>query len=408
LLPGHPRIAPPIAAFILSLTLLAWGTSLASPDAEGDPPQIEWSALYTGDALWNVHGGLREGSAYLDYIEVAAGFDAGRALGRGDLSLYASAFRRNQPTFSDRYVGDAMVVSNIDASSPMQVQEAWFDWQFAADGPGSLRMGLYDLGAEFDVLESRALFLNSAYGIGHDLAQTGLNGPSIYPLTALGARFAWAPRDRWLFKAAVVDGVPGDPEERGRSRLHLSRSEGALWITEAKAGNRHVRAGIGYWRYTTDFTELRPAGADGTVRSRNDNAGGYVMAEFSSGAAAGTEEPLWSAFLRAGNAEDHINVFDRFLAAGVVHRSAWPRRYGSYLGFAVAEARVGDAYRELRAADGFATESCERNVELTWRFPLGEHAAVQPDLQYVRNPGGDPLIPDAWVVGLRVELFVTR
>lgn len=397
------------AVAIAAACVLMWGTrSHASSDAEDEASSAHLSALYTADALWNVQGGLREGSAYLDYIEVAAGFDADRALGWHDLTFYASAFRRNDPTFSDRYVGDAMVVSNIDAASPMQVLEAWLEWGFDARGPGSLRIGMYDLSAEFDALESRGLFLNSAYGIGQDLAQTGLNGPSIYPVTALGARLAWAPRDAWLLETAVLDGVPGDPGERGRSRLHLSSSEGALWISEAMAGSRRVRGGVGYWRYTTSFPQLQPPDADGTVRTRNDNAGGYAMVEFASAAVARTDEPRWLAFLRAGAAEDHINVFDRFLAAGAVYRSSWPGRHGSYLGLAVAEARVGDAYREVRAAEGLATDACERNVELTWRFPLGEHAALQPDLQYVQNPSGDRQLADAWVVGVRVELSVRR
>ena len=397
------------AVSVAAACVLMWGApGHASSDEEDEASPAHFSALYTADALWNAHGGLREGSAYLDYIEVAAGFDADRALGWRDLTFYASAFRRNDPTFSDRYVGDAMVVSNIDAASPMQVLEAWLEWEFDARGPGSLRIGMYDLSAEFDTLESRALFLNSAYGIGHDLAQTGLNGPSIYPMTALGARLSWAPQDGWLLKTAVLDGVPGDPGERGRSRLHLSSSEGALWISEAVAGSGRVRGGVGYWRYTTAFPELQPPDPEGTVRTRNDNAGGYAMVEFASAAVARTDEPRWLAFLRAGATEDHVNVFDRFLAAGAVYRSAWPGRHGSYLGLAVAEARVGDSYRELRAAEGLPTDSCERNVELTWRFPLGEHAALQPDLQYVQNPGGDPGLADAWVVGLRVELSVRR
>jgi porin len=91
-----------------------------------------------------------------------------------------------------------------------------------------------------------------------------------------------------------------------------------------------------------------------------------------------------------------------------VYRSTGPGRYGSHLGLAASAARVGGVYREQRAAEGLATAGSERNVELTWRLPLGKHAAVQPDLQYVQNPSGDPQIPDAWVVGLRLELFFAK
>ena len=394
------------AALIATLASLCNLPAGASTPPEAARSPLELSALYTADALWNVRGGLQEGWAYLDYIELAAGFDAGRALDWDGLTLFASAFRRNDPTFSERYVGDSLVVSNIDAASPMQFLEAWAEWGFDAAGPGSLRLGLYDLSAEFDVLDSRAIFLNSAYGTGQDIAQTGLNGPSLYPVTALGARLAWAPKQHLLLKTAVLDGVPGDPEERGRSRLHLSSSEGALWIVEATGGGAHLRGGAGYWRYTADFPVLYDTAGGATTR--NDNAGGYVMLELASAPAAGLEEPRWLGFARAGTAEARINAFDRFYAAGVVLRSAWPGKYGSYLGLAASEASVGSAYRRQRAAVGLATADFERNVELTWRFPLGEHAALQPDVQFVRNPSGDPAIPDAWVVGMRLELFWNR
>ena len=395
------RCLPAVIAAVGSLATFCCG---ASAESEPDPSGYELSARYTADALWNVHGGLREGSAYLDYIEVAAGVDAGRTLGWDGVTLFVSGFRRNDPTFSERYVGDSLVVSSIDASSPMQFREAWGEWRFDAAGPGSLRLGLYDLSAEFDVLDSRALFLNSAYGTGHDLAQTGLNGPSTYPITALGARLAWAPDDRMLLKAAVLDGVPGDPEERGRSRLHLSSTEGALWIVEAMGGAGNLRVGAGYWRYTAEFPALHSP--DGESDARNDNAGGYVMLELAAGPEAGN--PRWIGFARAGTAEERINVFDRFYAAGIVLHSAWPGLRGSHLGLAASEARVGSGYRRQRAGDGLATDDCERNVELTWRLPLGKHAALQPDLQYVRNPSADPRIPDAWVLGVRIELFWNR
>ena len=396
-------LAPLIAALASSMLALP---SHADADQQDLPPAFALSALYTADALWNVHGGVREGSAYLDYIELAAGVDAGRVMGWHGVTLYASAFRRNDPTFSERYVGDSLVVSNIDASSPMQFLEAWGEWHFEAAGPGSLRLGLYDLSTEFDVLDSRAVFINSAYGTGVDIAQSGKNGPSLFPITALGARLAWQPDEHLLLKTAVLDGVPGDPDERGRSRLHLSSSEGALWIVEATGGTARLRGGAGYWRYSADFPSLYSP--DGDPKARNDNAGGYVMAEFASDPAPGLGEPRWLGFARAGTAEDSINAFDRFYAAGVVLRSAWPGKYGSYLGLAAAEASVGRGYRRQRAAEGLATDGCERNVEFTWRFPLGRHAAVQPDLQYVQNPSADPAIPDAWVAGVRIELFWRR
>lgn len=372
-------------------------------------PLYEFGALYTADALANVHGGLREGSAWVDYAELAGMFDAGRALGIGDLTLFASVVRTNRPTFSERYVGDAMVVSNIDSGHALRVLEAWFDWGFEAHGQGSVRVGLYDLNSEFDATESRGLFINSAYGIGQELAQTGRNGPSIYPVTALAGRIAWAPREPWLIEFAVVDGVPGDPGDSHRSRWHLSRSEGALLIGEVTAAAGPLaQLSVGHWRYTEEFVGLAPNGSDGKVERERDNCGTYVTAEFRPRGEPGADTPRWSAFIRAGTANDRVNVYERHVAAGVLAELSWPGAHGSSLGLAASEARVGADYRSLQRRSGHEIERYERNVELTWRVPVGEHVVLQPDVQYVMNPGAERTVPDAWVVGIRVELSAAR
>jgi porin len=395
------------AALCLALSLPA--PSLAESTDRVEQPLYEMGARYVADALANVHGGLREGSAWIDYLELAAAFDAGRALGIADLTLFASVVRTNPPTFSDRYVGDAMVVSNIDSERALRVLEAWFDWGFEARGAGSVRVGLYDLNSEFDTTESRGLFINSAYGIGQELAQTGRNGPSIYPVTALAARVAWAPHDAWLLKFAVVDGVPGDPDDHHKSRWHLSRSEGALLIGELTAAAGPVaQLSLGHWRYTEEFAGVHPVLDDGLHGFERDNHGTYLTAEFRPRGEPEPSAPRWSAFVRAGLANDRINVFDRHFAAGVVAELPWPGTHGSQLGLAASEARVGGDYRSLQNQLGGDLAGYERNMELTWRVPLGEHVVLQPDVQYVVNPGAERRIPNAWIVGLRLELAVSR
>jgi porin len=40
---------------------------------------------------------------------------------------------------------------------------------------------------------------------------------------------------------------------------------------------------------------------------------------------------------------------------------------------------------------------------LTWRLPLTRRLTMQPDIQYVTNPGLDPSRGDAWAFGLRLD-----
>jgi porin len=86
----------------------------------------------------------------------------------------------------------------------------------------------------------------------------------------------------------------------------------------------------------------------------------------------------------------------------------WPGANGSTLGLAASEARVGADYRSLQRRTGSDPARYERNVELTWRVSIGDHVVLQPDVQYIVNPGAERRIPNAWVVGVRVELAVSR
>ncbi len=56
------------------------------------------------------------------------------------------------------------------------------------------------------------------------------------------------------------------------------------------------------------------------------------------------------------------------------------------------------------ALAGSATDARETTLELTWRLPVADWLTLQPDLQYVINPGFDASLDDAFVVGLRFEL----
>jgi hypothetical protein len=50
---------------------------------------------------------------------------------------------------------------------------------------------------------SASLFLNSSFGIGPEFSQSGLEGPSIFPNTSVGARFAIKPIEEIVLRTAA-------------------------------------------------------------------------------------------------------------------------------------------------------------------------------------------------------------
>jgi porin len=78
-------------------------------------------------------------------------------------------------------------------------------------------------------------------------------------------------------------------------------------------------------------------------------------------------------------------------------------RPDSQLSFAVNQALVGDQYRKASAAGGVPLQSAETHFEITYADQLGKHLTVQPDFQYIANPGGDGAAKNELVFQLRLK-----
>ena len=64
----------------------------------------------------------------------------------------------------------------------------------------------------------------------------------------------------------------------------------------------------------------------------------------------------------------------------------------------------GGKFRRAQAALGATVERHETAIELTYRVQFLPWLALQPDVQYIINPGTDPALKNALVIGLRFEL----
>lgn len=375
---------------VLLLTALLFAASATA--------ETRIDAYAMGDLMHNADGGIRTGSVLLIDAGLEVASDLDDLIGNIDAKLFAYLLWNNSTTFSNRYVGDAQVVSSIDAGQALRVYEFWYEQQLNDDV--SMRIGLYDLNAEFDVIDTAGLFVNSSHGIGAEYAQSGRAGPSIFPLTSLAARFDMALTETSVLRYAVLDGVPGDPADPSRTTIRLGGDDGLLHALEFNYENsRGSRFGVGGWLYSADFDRLEPAGAD----TRDDGNGGLY---------AFVDAPVYrsesgieaNAFLRYGAADDELNAFDSYVGAGLVATGLIPARPGDRIGIAVASARTGDPFR--RAAG--AVDSHETSIELTYSAQITDWLRLQPDIQYVINPGADPALKDALVLGLRFELTTSH
>jgi porin len=353
---------------------------------------------YDLDLLDDAAGGRSQGAGAADFLKASVGYD-GNLQGRDGLTGLVSLEHTFGSTFTANRVGGFQAITSAEAQpATTRLYEAWLQ-QDLLGGAAGVKAGLIDLNTTFDVQETAALFLNAADGIGTDIADTGPNGPSIYPTTAAAVNAFWRPSNAWTLQIGVFDATAGDP--RHRSDFVAVKFDGALLIAqvERRFGDA-ARVEAGAWRYTNAFPALdrfRPNGSpqdlcgddglygmiEGRILKRGDQGGGL------------------SGWVRAGVANANFNPVRDSLGGGLVLSGAFPGRDKDEAGIGLNSAGFGQGALAAALAEGHVVRGRETVVELTYRYVLKDWLGVQPDLQYVVRPHGDPRIANAIVAGLR-------
>lgn len=274
-------------------------------------------------------------------------------------------------------------VNNIEvASQRLRLFEAWVEQRLSART--SFRAGLYDLNSEFYANDAAGLLIAPAFGVGSEIAATGVNGPSIFPSTALAVRIDHQLDDKGRYaRFALLNaaaGTLGDPQG-----VNLSFDSGALLIGELGVASEAGKLGIGGWGYTDRHDDIDAVDAAGDPVQRTA-WGIYAVGEIqlrSREDAAGI-----AAFARIGRSDGNTTPFRGGWQAGLLVTQLIPGRADSQLSFGINQAYLSRGYRRLLAADGIDSVAAETAFELTFSDRIAPWLSIQPDLQLVVNPAG--------------------
>lgn len=374
--------------------LSAGASGVASAEA------LVWRADYQGDAISVVDGGLSNGGTYVDLLAIGADADLNAAFGWKGAVASVTIQRSNGGAPSGR-IGEAQPISSLEAGDDAtRLFEAWIE---APLGGVSIKAGIFDLNSEFDASEPRSLFLQSSQGIGPEFAGSGEAGPSIFPVSGLGAR-ARAQVGDWSFALGVFDGRPGDPDDpEAFTDTQVGGEDGALIVSEANyAGddNRHVA--IGVWGYTAELERLPSDAADPSGRGQG-SYGGYVGMDAQLPAPHGEVR----GFVRIGASAARYNAVDTYVGAGVVWSGPFAARPNDTFGLSIASAGLSDGAQFLVADDGGEPADREHAIELTYNVLLADWLSVQPTVAYVGSPGGREDVQDALAIGARFAVSLS-
>ena len=363
---------------------------------------VDVSLDYMGDVLDVTAGGKKRLTTYLDLIKLRTELDGEKLFGVKGNKVVVSAIDSNGATTNGSTVGSTQGIDNSEVSANgVRLYEAWVQQNFMDDRLSFL-FGLHDLNSEFALTDISANFLKPTMQIGQSFAQSGQNGPSIFPTTALAGRVKFKPTEATYVAVAAYDGVPGEPKRTSGTSVTFGEKDGLLLVGEAgftpkvtDSDDELDKLGLGVWQYTSDLPDLTNPAKKSTAE------GAYLVSScrFYHDKSAGRDA---SVFLRGGVADGDTAQVDWDYEAGVVATGWVPSRPEGELGVGVSQAHNSDSYMKAQAAAATPSDRHEVSYELYYRDTVARGVTVQPDVQYVVNPGTDTVTKDATIIGARL------
>ncbi|XHR26844.1 MAG: carbohydrate porin [Chthoniobacteraceae bacterium] len=375
---------------VLLLTLISPLEGRAG-DAPDQKPGLTFPISYTGEGFGNLSGGYRQGAVYDAVLNVGIQGDLDKLVGWSGGSFLVSGLYPHGASLTEKYVHDFNGVSNIDTYDSLRLYEAWLEQEA---GGFSVRAGQLLADTEFCLSENGANFINSAFG-SIPLIARNFRAP-VYPVAGPGVRVRWKAGETFSVQAGLYDGDVGDPVGNPHGLdWSLNTRQGALALAEAawtpwKDGGTYK---LGAFYHT-------PAENDALLeKGRISNAGGYVIADQPLWREPGSKDAGLNAFLRIGGAPAERSVVPFYGEAGLTRKGPFPGREGDIAGIGFSFTRVSSA---LRDAAGEPPEAHHEAVlEATYKIKVSEWLTVQPDIQYLFNPGAAIHQDNALAVGLQ-------
>jgi porin len=413
---------------------------------------LEISGGYTAEVWGNTTGGLKRGAVYTGLLDFGAMLDFEKLVGWKGASVSTTWLWLSGRDASEDLVGNFLTISNIAGFNTLRMLELWFQQDLfprGDDGPPglSVRVGQLTADGEFVISDYGALFTNGTFGWPAFLYANIPGGGPGYPMGTLGIRVAANPWEWLTVQSAVFQGNVFDQDvNRHGFRWNLNSDQGYFWINELQArwnlGDEGKglpgQAKFGAWFHTADFADpffdesgipLADEDSSGNPLTHRWNYGFYwildQMVYREPGKverAAGLtpegktssktviqvkEEPSnqglgW--FGRIAFGPQDRNFVGFYFESGLVYTGLIPTRDEDQVGVGFVYAQLTNGARRTLELDGSRGVGAEMVLELTYKAILTPWLYIQPDAQFVINPGATQDLANAFVIGGRVSV----
>jgi porin len=361
-----------------------WGGFRKSANEKG----VELEVIYKSEFTGNFSGGTEKKNFHLQNLDIMTKLDLEKIFGTKGLTLTAYGLGDFGGKPSETF-GEVIVSSNIEAANTFKLYELYLTQQLSENL--IFQFGTRDLNADFFATESSGIFRNSGFGISTSLAQTAVNGPSIFPTTSLAAIAKYEKPDDTYLTVGVFNAKSGDPNDANGTIINTSTDEGYLYIWELgykpKVHDKNMQLSIGVWTYSLPQTALEPQ------KSKYNNSGCYFLADY-------PISPMTSAFVRFGTASPEINKLENEVQIGVRIENPLFGREKDAFGFGWIRAQAsGDYQKQNNSLNSTSL------AEVAYDLHVIDGAMLTPSYQHILNPGliADQEALSIWAVRLKLD-----
>ncbi len=378
---------------------------------------VTFNLLETSEVMGNVTGGIKLGVTYDGLTTMSVQLDTSKALGWEGGTFNASALQIHGRSLSQNYLANLQTASGIEATRATRLWELWYQ-QELLDGDFDVKIGQQSLDQEFINSQYAALFVNTMFGWPMVPSADLPSGGPAYPLSSLGIRLRGRPTGSLTLLAGVFDDNPAgpgtnDPQVRNASGTNFRLSDSPLVIAEMQYSINQPALGemdygdkelglpgtyrLGFWYDTGAFADQRFDNQGISLADPNSN-GIPLMHPGNYSIYGVVDQQIWrpdptssngiGVFLRAMGAPSDRNQISFSLNAGLWGKGLIPGRDNDTAGLGFGYAQVSGNLSNLDRDGGNIPRTGESFIELTYQIQVTPWWQIQPDFQYVFNPGG--------------------
>lgn len=355
-------------------------------------------AYLNGIVAGNVSGGIDSGTALATDLYAGMTIDLQKAMGWTGWTFSLSGIDRAGSSIDDN-VGSIYSVMQLVGGQTyflynVSLEKTWDDGKYA------LKFGRITATDDFAGSPFYGYYLNNS--IDGQIRAVLFDGVmTSYPFAVWGARFQYTHNDSFRAKLGIYQLTQNmwDPDYHGtdfaiRSSDGVSVMGQLEWTWKTRTGPGHFNLGMNAVSYpmpdfnsnsTTNpfFRYYAQADQQVTAATEGSDRGLYL---FGTLAYTDQQQPALVPF-QASLGAQYVGPF----ASRGTDRLIFGTTYG----------QLGDDYAAQQQALGKGDPDYEWIFELGYRLQLTKFAYIQPDIQYVVQPGGTGDIPDATVLGMQ-------